>query len=44
MHVVNQTNGEVTLCGYDLFGTSRDYTDIPLTSILCKTCERSVES
>ena len=44
MHIVDSgAKSMVTRCGYDLTGTSRDYTDIPLLSILCKTCERTVE-
>lgn len=44
MHIVDlEERSIITRCGYDLTGTSRDYTDIPLMSILCKTCERTVE-
>lgn len=36
-------DGSVTICGYDLGGTSRQFTDIRLEAILCKRCAKISE-
>lgn len=34
---------DTSICGYDLKGSSRQYTDGPLLSILCNRCRKMVE-
>ena len=38
MHICTEEYGEQAACGYDLVGSSRNYTETPLLAILCKRC------
>lgn len=40
MHITQNEYGDEAVCGYDLAGSSRNYTETPLMAILCKTCDR----
>ena len=40
MHICQDEFGDQAACGYDLSGSSRNYTDTPLMSILCMTCDK----
>lgn len=43
MHITQDEFGDQAVCGYDLSGSSRNYTDTPLMAILCKTCDKMME-
>lgn len=42
MHICTEEYGDKAVCGYDLLGSSRNYTEVPLLAILCKTCDKIV--
>ena len=42
MHITVDEYSDQAACGYDLTGSSRNYTDTPLMAILCKTCDKTM--
>lgn len=41
-HGVSSYRSEVTLCGYEITGWSRSFSDAPIPAVLCMKCKKII--